>query len=62
MGLFYGVLDWSRTSGLTLRRGALYPAELRGHLSIITLIKGLLSALKQSISCKEYDSYQQAQP
>lgn len=27
----YGVPDWSRTSGLTLRRGTLYPAELRGH-------------------------------
>ena len=27
--VLYGVPDWSRTSGLSLRRGPLYPAELR---------------------------------
>ena len=31
--LFSGTPDWSRTSGLTLRRRSLYPAELPGHRS-----------------------------
>ena len=31
--LFSGTPDWSRTSGLTLRRRSLYPTELPGHRS-----------------------------
>ena len=28
MTIFFGALSWIRTSGLSLRRGALYPTEL----------------------------------
>lgn len=34
---FY-VLDWNRTSDLSLRRRSLYPTELREHASIIVAI------------------------
>lgn len=33
----YGAPETIRTSGLTLRRGSLYPAELRGHARIISI-------------------------
>ena len=33
-----GVPDWIRTSGLSLRRRTLYPAELQGHLLNFWLI------------------------
>ena len=37
----FGVPDWIRTNGLSLRRRPLYPAELRGHIELYFTLTAL---------------------